>query len=502
MTSGRYKFLLFLAPILLSVTILNSWGYLSQKPPASAESLAVSQTFGSGLEELVFSVQSKVAYGALVYRESHAQTLESQGLKVPELKLRFSEMFKRAALDSALALPVSNDKAPQDTEPDKARSLERRIIICHALGLESSVAPLIKSLAELKGRTELDKQLDGMILSSLGKQLSKPEAPAGKSTRLNENDLEILEAHLGWFGRLQVYLAPSDTAIEKLLEPQVKGEALTAFVKFVVASFLALCVATVGGISLLAFGIAWFRGKFQKRFHQTGAPRAYALQIFVVYLLTMLLASFSMYFFDKLGIAKDQLKMNAALISCMPLVALFPLFSGVTLKEVRELIGFKTNGGSQFFKDLVIAPFVYSAALLVLFLVLMIYAQILAALHVNISNGAHPIVPLILGDSNKQTAFWVVLLAVFIAPFVEEIMFRGALYGWLREYLKPSYAIPVSALTFAVVHPQGPIGIVPLMFIGMVLATLREWRGTLTTCMLTHGLFNAGTLSLVYLFFK
>jgi membrane protease YdiL (CAAX protease family) len=60
-------------------------------------------------------------------------------------------------------------------------------------------------------------------------------------------------------------------------------------------------------------------------------------------------------------------------------------------------------------------------------------------------------------------------------------------------------AVFFSSLVFALVHPQGAIGVVPLMTIGMVLAYVREWRESLIAPMLVHACFNGGTLIVVLL---
>ena len=60
----------------------------------------------------------------------------------------------------------------------------------------------------------------------------------------------------------------------------------------------------------------------------------------------------------------------------------------------------------------------------------------------------------------------------------------------------------VSALVFAIVHPQGAIGVVPLASIGIVLAFAREWKQSLLLCMAIHACFNAGTMALLLLFFR
>ena len=81
-------------------------------------------------------------------------------------------------------------------------------------------------------------------------------------------------------------------------------------------------------------------------------------------------------------------------------------------------------------------------------------------------------------------------------------MFRGAFYCWLRARFGVLFSVLLSSFIFASVHPQGAVGVVPLTFIGILLALLREWRGTLVAPMIAHACFNAGTLSLVLFIFR
>ena len=84
-------------------------------------------------------------------------------------------------------------------------------------------------------------------------------------------------------------------------------------------------------------------------------------------------------------------------------------------------------------------------------------------------------------------------------------MFRGVLYRHLREaagnwnYIaKVIFAALVSSFVFAVIHPQGLLGIPILMSIAIVLAFTREWRSSLVPCMITHAMINAGTTLLLF----
>ncbi|MGH2723883.1 MAG: lysostaphin resistance A-like protein [Actinomycetota bacterium] len=83
------------------------------------------------------------------------------------------------------------------------------------------------------------------------------------------------------------------------------------------------------------------------------------------------------------------------------------------------------------------------------------------------------------------------VLVVAAAPFGEETFFRGFLYGGLKKRIGLGWAAIVSSGFFAAVHaPQGG-ALVPAMFVvGMLLALLYEWRGSLAASMAGHAAFN------------
>lgn len=82
-----------------------------------------------------------------------------------------------------------------------------------------------------------------------------------------------------------------------------------------------------------------------------------------------------------------------------------------------------------------------------------------------------------------------VVVAGAFAPFVEELAFRGLLYGWLRERMGVAAGMVVSALAFSVLH--GIPGLIPaIAALGIVLALVYEKSGSLWPAMVVHGTYN------------
>lgn len=87
------------------------------------------------------------------------------------------------------------------------------------------------------------------------------------------------------------------------------------------------------------------------------------------------------------------------------------------------------------------------------------------------------------------TIGFTVFLAVGVAPFVEELFFRGYAYPVLKARVG-RHAIWMSALLFASVHLY-LINFLPVFLIGFVLARLYERTGSLAAPIVAHATANA-----------
>jgi membrane protease YdiL (CAAX protease family) len=90
-------------------------------------------------------------------------------------------------------------------------------------------------------------------------------------------------------------------------------------------------------------------------------------------------------------------------------------------------------------------------------------------------------------------ALWLAILGVaVIAPLVEEIVFRGMVFGWLRGRAPVAWAVVISAALFSLEH----IGFLqltlflPIFTTGLVLAVLYQHANSIWPAVLVHGTFN------------
>jgi membrane protease YdiL (CAAX protease family) len=78
------------------------------------------------------------------------------------------------------------------------------------------------------------------------------------------------------------------------------------------------------------------------------------------------------------------------------------------------------------------------------------------------------------------------IMATAIAPFLEEMFFRGFVYNALRRRVPIALAILLQACLFAVLHQFGAVHRLLVLPIGVALACVYEWRKTLLTPGLMH----------------
>lgn len=99
------------------------------------------------------------------------------------------------------------------------------------------------------------------------------------------------------------------------------------------------------------------------------------------------------------------------------------------------------------------------------------------------------------------SSFWgklaIAFLAVFIAPPIEEFLFRGLLYSSLRNELGVHLGVILSAFFFASVH-HDVSRLLPLMALGSLFAILYEKEGSLIPPIIAHALWNAQTIIALY----
>jgi CAAX protease family protein len=96
--------------------------------------------------------------------------------------------------------------------------------------------------------------------------------------------------------------------------------------------------------------------------------------------------------------------------------------------------------------------------------------------------------------SQGHAIYYFAAFAIFIAPFTEELIFRGFLYPIFENYGGRVVAVVVTALIFSGLHVFQLWGSWPaiglIVFVGFVLSLTRAVTGLLTPCWIVHIAYN------------
>jgi len=90
-----------------------------------------------------------------------------------------------------------------------------------------------------------------------------------------------------------------------------------------------------------------------------------------------------------------------------------------------------------------------------------------------------------------------IVYACLLAPFAEEIIFRGYIYATVKRYTGPLFSMVVVGLLFSVVHLNIPAAI-PLWAFAIILTLAYELSGSLWVPIGIHALFNTLNVVLMY----
>ena len=131
----------------------------------------------------------------------------------------------------------------------------------------------------------------------------------------------------------------------------------------------------------------------------------------------------------------------------------------------------------------------------VIFAVDILYQYIITAFHLNLQTNDQ----VILARSKLEplTTYATLIVAVLVAPFCEEVFFRGFVFTGLRHRMPVGWAIVLSALLFAIAHLD-PGSFAVLFVIGLALAFLRWRTNSLWPGIVLHAINNGiGALAII-----
>lgn len=105
-------------------------------------------------------------------------------------------------------------------------------------------------------------------------------------------------------------------------------------------------------------------------------------------------------------------------------------------------------------------------------------------------NAQQDVVRLFDETSDPLTLVLMTLMACIGAPFAEEVAFRGYIYPAVKRFAGIPVAVTFSALLFAAVHMNMAV-LLPLFLLGVILALVYEFTGSIWAPIVVHFSFNA-----------
>lgn len=187
-----------------------------------------------------------------------------------------------------------------------------------------------------------------------------------------------------------------------------------------------------------------------------------------------------------------RMMVNSSILDTLVVVFII-YFTVIQHKEPLVALGISAR---NFLKNVFYGIIGYIALIPVLMLILVIIAVI-----INITKYVperQPIVELFLKEKGVAFLTYSSLFAAIIGPIIEELFFRGFLYGALKKYIGIFWAMTVTAGLFAALHAH-IVGFFPIMVLGMLLAYIYEKTGTLVSSVTVHMIHNLSMVFLVFL---
>lgn len=351
----------------------------------------------------------------------------------------------------------------------------------------------IMVVADVNGPNEAFKDLDSLDKSKPPAEIA--EDAAALRTIYGTKDPKALDAatrqrlidRYGFFGRLAVTFNQPQTDPDRAAV--LAAAEHTAKRLIVVGVIFGAVFIAVG----CAFIIAIVLAAMQKiRLHyvpQRWANSAY-VEAFAIYLGGFILASMALKFVTKNALAYEWI----ALIF-IPIAIGWIHLRGESVRQAMFGLGWFWGRGPWI--EIPLGIFGYLACVPV------IVVGIIISLVLSKMVGAtpsHPIEQMLNGT--KWETINLFGIACIMAPVLEETMFRGALFNHLRRRWNWLISASVVAFFFAAIHPQGWTLIPGLGSIAIVLAAIREWRGTAMASMAAHATNNGLVLAMVLLMMR
>ncbi len=383
----------------------------------------------------------------------------------------------------------------------------RLAILIAEQNLPAKSGMLASLISQVTGAKDAKTQELGRALQSmyLTEHIRASDVPSIKAT------LQSLLPN-GWFrdkSLLRLYKEAGLGNDYKNLFATVQEKALHLFINCGIVLFAFALIALIGAIVIIVQLALFARTKIPPP-PDNGLSKISYGTIYVVFIFWLatqvLVSSFAQTLIKPINLATTTALTAACVTACIYLLENAPALIYINWIAFRpQSIGFvdgirlyfrKANAGPL---KLVLTGFAAWCAAVPIVIV----AFLIASSFLGSQGSTNPIIALVLEasrSSNHLAAGIFYLTLGFFAPICEEPLFRGFLYGTLRQKTSIGPALFISAFAFAALHLD-PGGMLPLFCLGLIFGYTFERTGSVVPSMVAHGLWNSATFTLLLLIF-
>ena len=414
--------------------------------------------------------------GFVVYRNARsAQSDSDTELSVDSLRVRVlgEELIGLKSLTSL----IGPAQAEQVNQSRKAM-VDQLDFFAHA-AVDRIHAAIV--VGEISGKDQALARLDTISREPLTQELQGDIAVLrrvyanGPGTLDAETKEKLIQRH-DFFAR--VALSYGETPDQEPRHTMEAGAIRSTMILGIVAlGFLLLLLASVG--FFIAAIVLKLKGRLKRAYVPDATESTAFLEGFALYFVLFILG---------FGLLRRFLKLQSLQWEWLAWL-IIPLFLGWLswrgVSREKRRLGLGWNKGRGVIREIGAGIAGYLAGIVVMAVGIAITYLLVKQTGLS---PEHPLINMLQGDRWHILGLYG-LVAIF-APVMEETMFRGALFHHLRRRWGWAISAPIVAFIFAIIHPQGWVAVPALGSIALVLAALREWRGSLIAPMVAHACNN------------
>lgn len=289
----------------------------------------------------------------------------------------------------------------------------------------------------------------------------------------------------GWFGHLALAYKQLGENPDRVL---VTRSAKRTFFASTISVVILGIVLAAGLVLLIVALILFADGKLRRAYRPPSFRAITFLEAFAIYIGGFLAISVVLHAMSA-SLSKHMAIYYLALLIPPAAGVFWPLWCGAPRDYWRAGLGWHAGRGAV--REVVLGWVGYLTGFPIIavgFWIAMSLTKLAKA------QPTHPAIQELMGS--RADLIMVFILACVYAPLVEETMFRGALFNYMRSGHGWLLSACTTSLIFAAIHPQGWTMIPALFGIAMVLAGIREWRGTILASAAAHALNNGAVMAL------